>query len=333
MRTHLTISALLFLLSAGAAVSAEEVETPAAQATDEEETAAAQPPPEPEKPRNRNLDFARELLEKNRHDQALRELDTALRLPGNTPEIEAEIHLTKATALVTRKKPDESGAKEALVEAYRIDQNLQLPEGSPEVLHRLLADVRATRALVVHTPPEAARADQPVRLRVRLVDPLEEIGGVSLHYRALHMNNYTREALRKDATGYSGFIRDPRGLAPAGVDDDFQIAYFLTADGVDGRVLDSHGTAREPLRLHISTARAEKLVRALELDAVRKLRTGPLPPPEPPPAPPKPWYLKWYSLTGAGAVVAAVAGGTIWALTRPEPLKDNLGVIELPVRP
>ena len=33
-----------------------------------------------------------------------------------------------------------------------------------------------------------------------------------------------------------------------------------------------------------------------------------------------PWYLRWYTLTGAGVVVAGAIGGIVYAATREEPL-------------
>jgi hypothetical protein len=137
---------------------------------------------------------------------------------------------------------------------------------------------------------------------------------------------WVKDAMRRDATGWSGLIREPASLAPPGVSDGYLIDYYLTAEDASGRELDSNGEEEAPLQLEITSA---------------SLVEEPPPAPEikwdvatPPPVvseAKKPWYLEWYVLAGAGVVLAGtVAGITAAALSEPDRHPNTLGVMEFP---
>lgn len=318
-----SLPALAALLLTASGARADETAplsdaAPAAEAevvAEAEPVAAAEPAPEPEpEPTSPYLDVARAALAKNRHADALRALDFADQQADLADVLRRQVRAVRVQALLTQKKADTARARSLVVDALRED--LQAPEfdGAPEPVASLVSEVRATQTLVLHEPAPS-RPGRPVRLRARVVDPTARVAGLTLHFKAQAVPDYQHEPMRKDAQGYSGFVRAPDALAPTGVSDEYVIDYFLTAEDASGQVLDSLGTAARPLALEIDEAKA--LARSVDLSAVATVRADYVAPAEPAAPAETPWYLRWYTLTGAGVVVAGIVAGTVIALSQP----------------
>lgn len=308
------LAALLLTASGARADETAPDAAPAAEAVAEAEPVAiAEPAPAPE-PTSPYLDVARAALAKNRHADALRALDFADQQADLPDVLRRQVRAVRVQALLTQKKAETARARSLVIDALRED--LQAPEfdGAPEPVASLVSEVRATQTLVLHEPAPS-RPGRPARLRARVVDPTARVAGLTLHFKAQAVPDYQHEPMRKDAQGYSGFVRAPDALAPAGVSDAYVIDYFLTAEDASGRVLDSLGTAARPLALEIDEAKA--LARSVDLSAVATVRADYVAPAEPAAPAETPWYLRWYTLTGAGVVVAGIIAGTVIALSQP----------------
>jgi hypothetical protein len=296
----------------------------AAPASPAEETPdAAKPRP---RPQNRNLIEARELLAQGRIPEAQRELDTAATLPGNSPATRQEIAVVRAQLLLLQKTPNEVAARGLVVQLLHADPEGKAFAGAAPAVVEFVQRVRAEQPLVLHDKAAPSRPGRPIKLKARLADPQGKVAGLTLHFRGHGAGAWVKDAMRRDATGWSGLIREPAALAPPGVTDGYLIDYYLTAEDASGRELDANGVEEAPLQLEITSA---------------SLVEEPAPLPEvrwdaavaPPVAAEtkKPWYLEWYVLAGAGVVVAgAVAGITAAALSGPDQHPNTLGVMEFP---
>lgn len=317
-----------------AAASAPAGDAPPAEASaPPAESAAA---PRTFAARNRNLDYARELAQKGRYADALEELDVAASQKGNSQRIVAEIHATRAHALLLGPKPDADAARGLVVDALHIDPDGKVFDGAPDQLAGLVAEVRSSDVLVLHERLVVARGGRPVRVKVRVTDPKKTVTAVTLHYKGTHLSQFSAEPMQRTATAWVGYVRDPAALAPPGVSDEFLVDYYVDATDKVGDVLDSNGSAEAPVTVQISATRAEEagLAAGIDLTQVSELRDGPPLIPPPPPEPPKAWHQRWYVWAGAGAVVAGIAAGTIYALTRPDPLElPILGQLPPPEAP
>lgn len=299
--------------------------TPAA--ADAANPAPAEEPAPKVAPKNRSLEYAKDLLRQGRGDQALRELDNAASLPGNTAAISLEIAAARAQALLLQKKPAEFAARELMVEVLHQDPDGGLFEGAPAAVQALLEKIRAEQVFVLHERVAVSKPGRPVKLKARLVDPQAKVSGVTLHFKGHAVGGWSTDAFRRDTSGYSGFIRDPGSLAPAGVTDGFVVDYFLTAEDAAGRVVDANGSEDAPLQVEVSSTRVGEEA-PVDLSAL-ELRENPVPVVVTPPSTGKPWYLRWYTLTGAGVVVVAT-GVVAYAATREKPLDPHIGILFLP---
>jgi hypothetical protein len=167
-----------------------------------------------------------------------------------------------------------------------------------------------------------------VKIRAKVLDPKSVVTGLTLHYRARAMSTYTIEVLKRERDGatWSGFIRDPQALAPAGVTDNFGIDYFISAEDATSRVVDTNGSDDAPIALEVTSLQVEQTTaQATDQMASLELRDGP--PPAPVVVVETPWYLRWYTITAASVIVAGATGGIVYAATRPAPLPPHIGEI------
>jgi hypothetical protein len=301
------------------APTAEPAPPPAA-VTEAPDAAKARP-----RPQNRNLVQAKELLAQGRIPEAQKELDTAATLPGNTTSIRQEIAVVRAQLLLLQKPPNEAGARGLVVQVLHADPEGKAFDGAAPAVLDFVQKVRGEQPLVLHDRMAPSRPGRPIKLKAKLVDPQGKVAGLTLHFRGHGVGAWVKDAMRRDATGWSGLIREPASLAPPGVSDGYLIDYFLTAEDASGRELDSNGVEEAPLQLEITSA---SLVE--EPAPLPELRTAAMAPPVVAETK-KPWYLEWYVLAGAGVVLAGtVAGITAAALSEPDRHPNTLGVMEFP---
>jgi hypothetical protein len=311
----------LLALALAPSRAAAELEVP--EDPPKEEPAAA-----PKGPRNRNLDFAKELVRAGKHEEALAELDRAAKLP-NPNRIVMEIHATRAQALLLKKKPATEAARELIVEVLHFDPEAAILAEAPEPVRRLVEEIRAEQVVVLHDRIAVARTGRPVRVRARVIDPQQKVAALELKYRGQGVPAWSREPMKRDASGYSAYLRDPSVLAPPGVTDGYVVEYYVRALDAENRQLDSNGSDESPIAMEISSTKAEEAGIGRVSLSVIELREGPLPvQAEPAYAGPKPWWKSWYAIGGAAVVVGALAGGTAWALTLPPELRPSLGQID-----
>lgn len=283
--------------------------------------------------RNQNLEYAKELVKRGRYEDALDELDVAAKLPGNSLRLVAELHATRAQALLLKDEPDEPTARALLVEMLHVDPEATMLADAPEAVQAVVESLRAEQVLVLHDRIVVSRAGRPMRVRARLVDPLNQVTEVKLYYKGNHLTKYSMEPMKKGPSAWLGYLREPSILAPDGVDDEYLIDYYITAENVLGDVVDSNGSAKSPITTEISATRNEEagLTTGVDLTAITALREGPLPEPEVVAAPVVPLYKRWYVLAGAGAVVVGAVVATVIALSGDDELPEpRLGEIQLP---
>lgn len=282
---------------------------------------------------NQNLEYAKELLARGEYEDALYELDLAGRLPGNTLRIVADLHATRAQALLLKEPPDRSTARDLLVEMLHIDPEATLLGKAPPAVKTFVDGIRAEQVLVLHEPIAVARAGRPMRVRARVIDPKNEVTNLRLYYRAHGLHGYSMEPMTKGASGWTGYLREPALLAPEGVTDEYLIDYYITALNTSETVLDSNGSAAVPITAQISATRDERagIHTGVDLTAVAEIREGPPPEPELAIAPTVPIYKRWYVWTAAGVVVLGVVTGSVLAATSNGDLPSpSLGQIQLP---
>lgn len=307
------------------AEEAKEAVAPAEAPAPAEEAKAA----EPVQRRNRSLEYAKELVQKGRHADALRELDTAAALPGNSNRVVMEIHATRAQALILKKNPNPQAASDLIVEVLHFDPEASMLADAPAEVRTLVDRIRAEQVLVLHDRIAVTRAGRPIKVKARLVDPLTKVAGLTLHYKPHAIQSYSTEPMRRERAAWSGLVRDPQALAPAGVADGFLIDYFVTAEDASGAVLDSNGSDESPITTEVSSTKAEEAgVGHVDLTAIRELDDKPLAAAAVP-VEAVPLYRRWYVLTGAGVAVAAIVAGTVVLLSDDEPLQAHIGEINL----
>ena len=277
-------------------------------------------------PKNRDLESAKLLVSQSRPDAALRELEIAARLPGNTDQTVTEIAAVRSEALLLKKQPAELGARGLMLQVLHQDPEGKLYEDAPEVVQRLVDKLKAEHVLVLHDRVKQSSPGLPVRLRARVSDPKHQVATLTLHMKGHAVGGWTTDAMTADGSSWTGYIRDPSLLAPPGVTDGFTIDYYLSAEDAAGNVLDTNGSQDAPLELQITSTQGSDDV---DLSAITLHDRPPAPLPSPAVAAP-PWWKRWYTLTGAGVVVVGVTAGIIYAATRPQPLDPHLGVLTLP---
>jgi hypothetical protein len=278
----------------------------------------------PSTPVRIHLVAARELVAQGRGEAALAEIDLDATQPGTTPESQLDLLALKAQALLLQKVPNEAAAREAFVAVLRRDPDGVRLQDLPAGPARRLADrIREEAVIVTHTPPLAVRPGLPVKLRAKLLDPQDKSGGLTLHFRGAG-GAWAIDRMKRDHSGlYTGVVRDPGALAPAGVSDGFGIDYFISVEDPLGKPLDADGSETAPLQLRVdaSAVKLEPLVVPAPAAPIETTTVAPAP---------TVWWKRWYVLTAAGVVVAGLTAGIVVAATSEPELQTSLGIINLP---
>ena len=120
----------------------------------------------------------------------------------------------------------------------------------------------------------------------------------------------------------AAWLRPGVGGVPGG--GEHLIIYYIEAVDPGGIVLDSNGTARDPIRLTLSDTLPEAA-------GIAALDEGGRPAHPVLPPPPRPWYKRWGVLgTVAGVIVIGGTLALILAQPKPQPSQGNLGRLDLP---
>ncbi len=122
--------------------------------------------------------------------------------------------------------------------------------------------------------------------------------------------------------GYEVWLRPGVGGMPGG--GEHLLRYFIEAVGPGGAVLDSNGTARDPIRTQLSETLPEATGLAA-LDEGGKLAQLPLPPPTP-------GYKRWEigGPVGGALVIGGVVAVVLLLQSKPQPRQGSLGRVDLP---
>ena len=172
-----------------------------------------------------------------------------------------------------------------------------------------------------------ARAGRPLRIRTRLLGARIGEPQVFLSYSAQHGGEdaeYVRIPMDRVAAAgtYEAWLRPGVGGVPGG--GEHLLLYFIEALGPGGALLDSNGTARDPIRLTLSDTLPEAAGIAA-LDEGGRPAHPVIPPPQ------RPWYKRWEivgPIVGALVIGGAVAG--VAAQPKPQPGPGTLGRLDLP---
>ena len=287
---------------------------------------------------NRNLEEARKRVERQQWAEALEELQAAEQLPGNTNRHLAGIAAVRASALLGQPTPERTQqARSELWRLFHLDpEGVALSQATPAA-RALAQELRAERALVLHERLATVRTGRPLRIRARLAGAVVGAPQLFLSYGiqgATDEGEWIRVPMEsapgttaRDAQagpqGYQAWLRPGVGGMPNG--GEHVLRYFIEAVGPGGALLDSNGTAREPIRASLS----ETLPESTGLAALDE--GGKVAHPPPPPPPPTPWYRRWQIVGPVGG--ALVIGGVVAAVLlqpKPQPIAGSLGRVDLP---
>jgi hypothetical protein len=276
------------------------------------------------------LDNARKLVATGKYADALVDLQAVSEMYGNTPRELSEIAALRASALLGLPASAEHrlDAVEALKEMFHIDPegaalNLATDDAKALALH-----LKADRTLVLTDRVYVARSGRPVRIRARLEGARIGEPQLFLNYSAQHGTDhpeYVRVPMERlpAADAYEAWLRPGVGGVPAG--GEHLLLYYIEALDPGGLLLDSNGTAKDPIRMTLSDTLPEAAGLAALDEGGRPVH------PAPPPPPPRPWYKRW---TIVGPIVGALLiGGTVYLIAtqnKPQPTEGNLGRLDLP---
>ncbi len=277
-------------------------------------------------PKNQDLESAKRLLALGRAEAALRQLDVAESLPGNTDRTVTEIAAVRSEALLMKRHPDKAAARKLMLYVLHRDPDAALYENASDPVQELLSDLKSEHALVLVDAPDMSPPGLPVRIRARARDPKGQVASLSLHLKGHDTGGWTTEPMQAGQDGrWTAYIDDPTLLAPPGVTDDYVVDYFVSAEDASGKTLDSNGDASSPRTLRITSQATKNLnLAALEIHS-----RPPAPPPLPRVSAGTPWWRRWYTITGGAVVVAGVVTAIVIA-AQPKPLDPHIGVLNLP---
>ena len=276
---------------------------------------------------NQNLAEARRRVQKQQWAQALDELQAAEQLPGNTTRHRAEIAALRASALLGQ--PGEHGpqAREQLVQLFHLDPEGAALASATPAARGLAQELRSERALVLHERLATVRTGRPLRIRARLAGAAVGAPQLFLSYGlegATDEGDFVRVPMEPaGAHTWEAWLRPGVGGVPRG--GEHVLRYFIEAVVPGGAVLDSNGTARDPIRAQLS----ETLPETTGLAALDEGGKVAHPPPPPPPA--TPWYRRWEIAGPVGG--ALLVGGVLAAVLlqpKPQPMPGSLGRVDLP---
>jgi hypothetical protein len=278
---------------------------------------------------NKNLEEAAKRVQRGDYGTALEELQLAEQLPGNSIRQRARIQALRASALLGVQPPmpeNERDAAAALAEMFHLD-----PEGTEladatQAAKALAQQLRSERTLVLHERMVTARSGRPLRIRARLAGARLGEPQLFLSYRPLSGEEpeFIRVQMERASAAdtYEAWLRPGVGAMPARGEQ--VIDYFIEVIGPGGALLDSNGSAKDPIRLQLS----ETLPEAAGLAA---LDEGGKPAHPYVPPPPTPWYKRWAVIGPIGG--ALVVGGVVALLLlqpKPQPASGSLGRVDLP---
>jgi hypothetical protein len=291
-------------------------------------------PPAPRTAAQIELDKAKDLLKKKKMDLVLKSLDKAEEEEGATPEVKNQIRVVRADALLSGRHPDEVRARELILRVLHDDPEGKHFNEASDAVNGLVNEIRETHPLVLHEVRPVSRAGRPLKIRVRANDPQGVIANIVLHFRGHDIGGYSDAIMDKSPTGWSFLLRSPESLAPDGVTDNYVIDYFFTAKNSKGEVVDSDGAPDDPIMITLSTTAATKTETAAGVDLNAVTEAENRPPPEPVVVHVTPWYLKWYTFTAEGVVVAGIVTAVVLGSMHPRAkVPDNLGTLKFPVMP
>lgn len=278
------------------------------------------------------LDNARKLVAAGKYADALVDLQAVSEMYGNTPREQAEIAALRATALLGLPPSPEHrvDAVQSLTEMFHIDPEGTALNHATDDAKALALHVKAERTLVLTDRIYVARSGRPLRIRARLEGARIGEPQLFLNYSAEHGSNqpeYVRVPMERvpSADAYEAWLRPGVGGVPAG--GEHLLLYYIEALDPGGLMLDSNGTANNPIRMTLS----ETLPEAAGVAALEEGGRPAHPAPPQAPAPPRPWYKRW-SIIGP-IVGALVIGGTVYLIAtqpKPQPTEGNLGRLDLP---
>src|SRR5205807_3072536 len=118
---------------------------------------------------------------------------------------------------------------------------------------------------------------------------------------------YIRIPMEHVGAGYEAWLRPSVGGVPGG--GEHLLLYFIEAVGPGGTLLDSNGTAKDPIRLTLSDTLPEAA-------GIAALDEGGRPAHPVLPPPPRPWYKRW-GVLGTVAGVIVIGGTLVLILAQP----------------
>lgn len=279
---------------------------------------------------NRNLVEARKRVEKQQWAEALEELQAAEQLPGNSSRHLAEIAALRASALLGQAPPTperRQQAREELLKVFHYDADAAALAQATPAARDLAQELRAAHALVLHERLGTVRTGRPIRVRARLAGAVVGAPQLFLDYGiqgATEEGDWIRVPMDPaGAQQYEAWLRPGVGGMPGG--GEHVLRYFIEATGAGGALLDSNGTAADPIRASLS----ETLPETSGLAALDEGGKAAHPPPPPPP--PTPWYRRWEIVGPVGG--ALVIGGVVAAVLlqpKPQAVPGSLGRVDLP---
>ncbi len=282
--------------------------------------------------RNLYLEEGKRRYAQGRFEQAIEELEQALRLPGLPPEQRVEILAWLGAAHHALGHEEE--AREVWEQRVRLAPDLPLPGGISEAAVAAYKEVEASTVVLEHLTPPAAFAGRPLQLFASLQDPKGRVAEVLVYWRRAGAPTYAVVPGRREGDTWVAEIPLP---PLAGRVDHYEVEYYLEAVSKDGEILDAAGSAERPIRITAVapagppvTASEESGVEALgaavavdagEREAVRtRGRRSPEPRAGLPP---------WVWVVGGVLVVGATAG-ILYASGRPSVPSTSLGVVTYP---
>jgi hypothetical protein len=278
---------------------------------------------------NKNLEEASRRVQRGEFGIALEELQLAEQLPGNSLRQRARIQALRASSLLGLQPPmpeHQRDAANALAEMYHLDAEGSELADATEPARTLARQLRGERLLVLHERMVTARSGRPLRIRARVVGARAGEPQLFLGYRPLSgaEPEFIRVPMERAAAAdtYELWLRPGIGAMPARGEQ--VIDYFIEAIGPGGAVLDSNGSATDPIRLQLSETLPEAAGLAA-LDEGGKPAHPYLPPP------PVPWYRRWAVVGPLGG--ALVVGGVVALILlqpKPQPGAGSLGRVDLP---
>jgi len=247
-----------------------------------------------------SLEQAEQQLAALDYSAAVTTAQTVVSRGGNAPDalVRAYALLGKALAGLGRNEDARRYFKLLLAvdPKYKLDDSV-----SPKIRKPLvdaMADWAGRPALtVVHRPPTTSRADQPLVLKVSVVeDPMQLVKGASVTYRMPGLNTISTIGVAGDAREVVIAIPLPALGAKPG-----RLRYHLDILDQNNNSLARKGSPDHPLQVTLTEVAAPQQ----PLAAVDSSPSGPA------------WYRRWWVWAIAGAVVAGATTAAVVVATRP----------------